>query len=180
MVWVWTPQLHLSYHYVCCFKMLCREEEELSRSLLIEKTTLRFAWFINGGLNQCWTGIKVALGYQPGYQYEYENTQPVGYGLLIILRLRSYYHGMWKLDTWLISNLIGNNILSTLIYIHTQLFMNINAMVWVSTFLGCKVWVVNYKLCCSSAWQEAVTLWPRAALQCERHGAKIELGNLML
>jgi len=32
-----------------------------------------------------------------------------------------------------------NNILNTLIYIHTQLFMNIDAMVWVSTFLGCKV-----------------------------------------
>jgi hypothetical protein len=28
----------------------------------------------------------------------------------------------------------GNNILGTLIYIHTQLFMNINAMVWISTF----------------------------------------------
>jgi hypothetical protein len=47
---------------------------------------------------------------------------------------------------WLILDLIGNNILSTLIYIHTQLFTSINAMVWVSTFLGCKVWVVNCKL----------------------------------
>ncbi len=47
---------------------------------------------------------------------------------------------------WLILDPIGNNILSTFIYIHTQLFMSINAMVWVSTFLGCKVWVVNWKL----------------------------------
>jgi hypothetical protein len=59
---------------------------------------------------------------------------------------------------WLISDPTGNNILGTLIYIHTQLFMNIDAMAWVSTFLRCKVWVVNYKLCCSLAWWEVVTL----------------------
>jgi len=47
----------------------------------------------------------------------------------------------------LIPDATCNNILSTLIYIHTQLFMNIDAMVWVSNFLGCKVWVVNCMLC---------------------------------
>jgi hypothetical protein len=47
---------------------------------------------------------------------------------------------------WLILNSTGKNILGALIYIHTQLFMSINAMVGVSTFLRCKVWVVNCKL----------------------------------
>ncbi len=47
---------------------------------------------------------------------------------------------------WLISYSIGNNILGTLIYIHTQLFMSINAMVWISIFLRCKAWVVNCNL----------------------------------
>jgi len=53
----------------------------------------------------------------------------------------------------------GNNILGTLIYIRTQLFMNIDVMVWISTFLGCRVWVVNCKLCCYLAWWEALTLY---------------------
>jgi hypothetical protein len=35
---------------------------------------------------------------------------------------------------WFIPNLNHNNILGTLIYFHTQLFMSINVMVWISTF----------------------------------------------
>jgi hypothetical protein len=35
---------------------------------------------------------------------------------------------------WLVPNLNYNNILRTLIYFHTQLFMSINVMVWISTF----------------------------------------------
>ncbi len=57
----------------------------------------------------------------------------------------------------LILDSTSNNILGTLIYIHAQLFINTDAMVWVLTFLGCKVWVVNCKLCCSLAWWEVVT-----------------------
>jgi hypothetical protein len=58
----------------------------------------------------------------------------------------------------LILDLTDNNILGTLIYTHTQLFISIDVMVWISTYLTCKVWVVNCKLCCSSTWWEVVTL----------------------
>jgi hypothetical protein len=58
---------------------------------------------------------------------------------------------------WLISNSIGNNILGTLIYIHTQLFMSIDAMIWISIFLGCKMWILNCKLYIAT-WWEADTL----------------------
>lgn len=46
---------------------------------------------------------------------------------------------------WLITrlDLNRNNILGTLIYFHIQLFMNINVMVWISTWFWCKVWIVN-------------------------------------
>lgn len=52
-------------------------------------------WFVKYRPNQCWTGIYVVFGYQPGYQYEYENTQLVNYGLLIVLWLRPYRYGMF-------------------------------------------------------------------------------------
>jgi len=61
----------------------------------------------------------------------------------------SWDHIAMVCENWisqLISDLTHNNILATLIYIHTQLFMSIDVMVWVSTYLGCKVWVVNCKL----------------------------------
>jgi hypothetical protein len=73
----------------------------------------------------------------------------------------NWNHIVMVCENWtpqLIIYTTGNNILGTLIYIHKQLFMSIDAMVWISTFIGCKVWVVNCKLCCSSTWREAITL----------------------
>ncbi len=68
---------------------------------------------------------------------------------MVYLSYCSWDHIAMVCENWisqLISDLTHNNILATLIYIHTQLFMSIDVMVWVSTYLGCKVWVVNCKL----------------------------------
>jgi hypothetical protein len=58
-------------------------------------------------------------------------------------------HIVMVCENWifqLILDPIGNNILGTLIYIHTHLFMSIDTMVYVSIFFKCKEWVVNCKL----------------------------------
>jgi hypothetical protein len=46
------------------------------------------------GMFQCWTGIPVEPGYQPGYQWEYVNTLSVIFYLLIILWLIPNWPGM--------------------------------------------------------------------------------------